>query len=156
MKGPAKVLLAATLIGLGTGMIYMLHSGKGGVVRDVPTYNTDASTTNTNTSTNTKVYDWARWDGESDPPNAKVIIYVDHSTDMGYGYGRIVGLAFNRMDKAISYIQISFGLYNDSGSKVGTCLDNMTNLGAGESWQFDAYCSNWTGGTYKIENVTYW
>lgn len=149
MKGPAKVLLAATLIGLGMGIIYTLHGGKGGVVRD-------RSITNANTSTNTEVYDWAQWDGEGDPPNAKVIIYVDHSTDMGYGYGRIVGLAFNRMDKAINYIQISFGLYNNSGSKVGTCLDNMTNLGAGESWQFDAYCSNWTGGTYKIENVTYW
>ncbi len=41
-------------------------------------------------------------------------------------------------------------------NKVGTALDNMNNLGAGETWKFKAMSVDTAnaGGTYKLDEIT--
>lgn len=101
---------------------------------------------------------WEMWDGnEENMPNTNVPIYVVEAVgNANYGYGNIRGIAQNRTLDNFDYIQITFGLYNSNNAKIGTCLTNMSNLSAGETWQFDAYCPAWTeGGNYRVDDVNY-
>lgn len=102
---------------------------------------------------------WATWDGTAENmPPAYVPVYVTSAEgNPTYGYGNIQGIARNRTTKRFSYIQITFALKNSNGAKIGTCLTNLAGLSVGEDWQFNAYCPQWTsGGTYEIQDVTYY
>lgn len=103
---------------------------------------------------------WAVWDDPDDldmQPNADIVIVKDGTENKGYGYGTIFGRILNRTGKRLSYLQISFSLYSEGGAKVGSCFDNISGLDSGETWSFQAYCSNYYGnGTYKIDSVSYW
>lgn len=111
-----------------------------------------------NSGSDVKVAKWAYWDGESDKPKASVLVTVDEASgNVNYGYGNIRGRIFNRTHNTFSYIQVTFGLYTESGAKFATCMDNMSNLGQLDVWEFNAPCLDWRAGTqYSIDDVTYW
>ena len=52
--------------------------------------------------------------------------------------GEITGTVLNRRAKNLRYVQVTFGLYDASGAKVGTALANVAGLEAGERWNFRA------------------
>lgn len=148
---PAKILLYSAIIAFLFGVFY------------IPIENRSKSTKTTDSSSssvpNPKVYKWASWDGnEEDIPNAKVLIRVLEAVgDNSTGFGHIRGGFYNRLDSKITYAQITFGLYNSSGNKIGNCFTNTSYIGAGEIWQFDAVCTDFnSNGTYKVEDVTYY
>jgi hypothetical protein len=55
-----------------------------------------------------------------------------------YSFISVTGKLKAINDKSYSYVQIEFGLYDQNGNKVGTASDNISNLGSGVTWQFDA------------------
>lgn len=50
----------------------------------------------------------------------------------------IEGTVKNNSNKTYSYVQITFSLYDSSGAKLGTAIDNLNNLAPGEIWKFKA------------------
>lgn len=73
------------------------------------------------------------------------------------GIGHIKGTVKNSTKNTYSYGQLNFGIYNSSGSKVGSCMDNISNLRAGVSWEFDAACFTWPeGAKYALESFTFY
>ena len=54
------------------------------------------------------------------------------------------------------YVSISFGLYDDSGSLLGTAMANITNLGEGTKWKFKAVGMPGEFDRCKVADVTAW
>lgn len=52
--------------------------------------------------------------------------------------GDVTGTVINRYGGNIRYAQIEINLYDESGSRVGSTFDNITNFAPGETWQFKA------------------
>ncbi len=50
----------------------------------------------------------------------------------------IVGTLQNTASFTISYVQITFSLFDKSGAQVGSAMDNINNLGPGTVWKFKA------------------
>ncbi|MCX7715047.1 MAG: zinc ribbon domain-containing protein [Clostridia bacterium] len=77
------------------------------------------------------------------------------STNDGYAIS-IEGTVKNNRSTAYSYVQITFGIYDKNGNKVGSAMDNVNNLGSGETWKFKAICLNSPGNgwTYKLDEIT--
>lgn len=65
----------------------------------------------------------------------------------------VTGQVKNNTDKNYSYVQIEIKMYKDD-TVLGTALDNMNNLGAGETWQFKALISDEECNRYTIEKVS--
>lgn len=67
--------------------------------------------------------------------------------------GEIIGTVVNRRGRSLSYAQVTFGLYNASGDKVGTVFANITQLEPGERWSFKAvtFKEGWT--SYRIAGL---
>lgn len=103
---------------------------------------------------------WATWDGEGDPPHANVVVVSgdavrnEHLPDMG----NIYGYAYNRTDKNLSYIQVTYGVYDTNHNKLSSCLANETNISADSGWKFKAICTNLptTQFIYRVDEVNYW
>ncbi|MCK9582942.1 MAG: FxLYD domain-containing protein [Endomicrobiales bacterium] len=55
-----------------------------------------------------------------------------------YGNTLISGIVKNNSQKNYSYVQISFGIYDKSGAKIGTAMANINNLRSGGTWKFEA------------------
>lgn len=106
------------------------------------------------------VQKWATWDMEEEAPNAYVLVVTGDATRNEYieSYGTIHAAVKNRMAKKISYIQVSYGIYSDSGAKLGSCFANESNIPADGIWEFDAACTNLplTQFHYRVDDVTYW
>lgn len=86
-------------------------------------------------------------EGEKCPSNAEYCYISGEAsgyTKYGYGYAR--GKIINNTGKKLSYIQVSLGIYNASGSKVGDCWDNLSGLNEDGIWTFEAYCTAWPQG----------
>ena len=86
-------------------------------------------------------------EGENCPSNAEYC-YIDgqSSGNTKYGYGYARGKIINNTGKKLSYIQVSLGVYDSSGAKVGDCWDNLSGLNEGGVWAFEAYCTAWPSG----------
>lgn len=67
--------------------------------------------------------------------------------------GEITGTVVNQRDRTLSYVQITFNLYDETGALVGTALANVNNLEAGGRWNFRAVTlsNRWT--TYKCTGL---
>jgi hypothetical protein len=66
---------------------------------------------------------------------------IDHSggvTDAGFAAVR--GTAKNVTDRRLSYVQIEARYLDSSGTRIGSGLDNVSNLGAGRECAFEATC----------------
>jgi hypothetical protein len=70
-------------------------------------------------------------------------------------HGReIVGMVVNRRNKALSYAQISFNLYDEAGAQVGSAAARVDHLDAGGQWNFKALAreDNWK--SFKVAELT--
>jgi hypothetical protein len=43
-------------------------------------------------------------------------------------------------DKNYNYLQVELETYDANGNRIGTLLDNITNLKTGQTWRFDLMC----------------
>ncbi len=78
-------------------------------------------------------------------------------TDSNDGFALYLeGTIRNNASKTYSYVQVSFGIYDNAGNKTGTAMANVNNLGAGETWKFKAICLTppTNGGNYKLDEIT--
>lgn len=73
----------------------------------------------------------------------------------GYFAHYISGIVKNNTTKKYSYVQITFNLYDKDGNKVGTALANENDLGAGETWKFEAIGFD-DFATYKLNEIIGW
>ena len=100
---------------------------------------------------------WKRLSSGDETCDAMACVVVDNASgNSQYGYGEIEGRALNNTGKDLSYMAVTFGIYNENGVKLNTCLANVSGLAYGETWQFSAPCTTWTANTkYKLESVEY-
>lgn len=54
------------------------------------------------------------------------------------GWIHITGQVKNNSGKMLNYVSIQFSLYDINDNVVGTAMDNISNLGDGETWKFEA------------------
>jgi len=67
---------------------------------------------------------------------------------------RITGIVENRRSRKLSYAQITFNLYDDSGAQVGSALANINGLEAGGKWRFEATSFGTRFSTYKFDDLS--
>ncbi len=148
MNKGLKIFLIATGVALAMGAWYNVMSANRDKHQPKPTSSTE--------STRYK-FKWRAWDGEHEMPNADIVVRSDHASgNPYYGYGNITGVAFNHSSEDYSYVQLTFGLYNENKQKFGTCLANMNSLRSGQTWAFDATCTDWQSNTsYMLEDVSF-
>jgi hypothetical protein len=68
--------------------------------------------------------------------------------------GEIRGTVINRRDRKLSYVQITFILYDSSGAQVGNALDNIIDLEAGATWRFRASTFGTDFSIYKFSELS--
>ena len=81
----------------------------------------------------------------------------EYTNGLGY-YVKISGALKNTGDSTYSYVSITFSLYDENGYNVGTAIDNMNYLGAGEIWKYEANSFTWFETppvSYKCSDITY-
>lgn len=66
----------------------------------------------------------------------------------------VTGKVRNTTQKAYSYAQITFNVYNGAGEQVGTPMANISGLESGSMWAFKAVALTGDGRTYKLQNIT--
>lgn len=72
-------------------------------------------------------------------------------------YGcRVVGVVANGTGKDCRYVQITIGFYSKNGAKIDSGIDNVLNLGAGESWQYEVYGLGSNISSFKIEDISWY
>lgn len=71
-------------------------------------------------------------------------------------YCHIVGVVANATGQDCSYVQITIGLYNKNGVKINSAMDNVLNLAAGETWQYEVYGYGSGISEFKIEDITWY
>ena len=105
------------------------------------------------------IYKWKTIkDGETCPSNARLCVVYDGGSGYAkYGYGTIKGRVLNNSGRDASYMQISMSVYNASGVKIGDCYDNVSGLGSGKTWAFEAYCTGWSEGVTSGDlDIAWW
>jgi cellobiose-specific phosphotransferase system component IIA len=66
-------------------------------------------------------------------PKVEILEQTDVS-ESGSTY--VVGTA--RAAESVSYAQLSFGVIDSGGNRIGTAMTNISNLKAGDTWKFKA------------------
>lgn len=69
---------------------------------------------------------------------------------------KISGVYTNKAGKDLSYVQVSYNLFDEDGNQIGTALANTNNLADGGTWKFEAFGSAAVDevASYKIGDVT--
>lgn len=69
---------------------------------------------------------------------------------------KITGTYTNTSGKELSYVQLSYNLYDSDGAQIGTSYANTTNLADGAAWKFEAICSKDADeiASYQLTDVT--
>lgn len=70
-----------------------------------------------------------------------------------YGVLYITGTVKNDSSKTYSYVQVTFNLYDDSGSQVGSTMTNTNNLEGGGTWKFRAGVLEDDAATFKLMGI---
>lgn len=67
-----------------------------------------------------------------------------------------VGVVVNNKSRDLTYVQITFNLYDKEGNLVGTALDNINNLKSGGTWKFKAmaFCDNDEIAGWELDSIT--
>ena len=60
----------------------------------------------------------------------------------------------SRRSRKLTYAQITFNLYDDSGAQVGTAMANINGLEPGGRWKFKATTFGTQFSKYKINDLT--
>ena len=50
----------------------------------------------------------------------------------------VTGIVKNNTDKDLSYISVTVPMKDSDGNKTGDAIDNVNNIGPGETWKFKA------------------
>lgn len=82
---------------------------------------------------------------------------VDGEELSGDAYScKISGVYTNKAGKDLSYVQVSYNLFDADGNQIGTALANTNNLADGGTWKFEAFGSAAVDqvASYKIGDVT--
>ena len=53
----------------------------------------------------------------------------------------ITGTITNNKDSDLSYVGVSYTLYDSNGAVIGNAYANASDVKAGQSWKFEAYCT---------------
>lgn len=79
---------------------------------------------------------------------------VTHIFDNTYSI-TITGVAKNVSGKQLSYVSITFTLFDSDGNQIGIAIDNTANLTNGTTWKFSAYGTT-TGApaTFRVSDIT--
>lgn len=83
---------------------------------------------------------------------------VEYNSYLGYS-AEISGVIKNNSFGLYDYVQVEFVVYDENGNNLGTALDNMNNLGAGETWRFNASLFSFPNArpaSFKLVEITYW
>lgn len=107
------------------------------------------------------------FDPEVDSPSASASKKLELSNlNMTYSYSeylgysvKITGTAKNIGGRNYSYASVEFTVYGESGSNLGTALDNINHLGKGDIWNFEATLFSFPKekpATYKLVEITAW
>ena len=87
------------------------------------------------------------------------------SSEMSYEYSEYLGYDVevngtikNNTSRDYSYVSVTFSIYDAQGNNLGTVIDNMNNLGAGETWRFSASLlyTDTKPVSYKLKEITKW
>lgn len=81
----------------------------------------------------------------------------DYSEYLGYDI-EVHGTIKNNTSKDYSYVSVSFSVYDSSGNNLGTVMDSINNLSAGETWSFTAellYTDSMPV-SYKLKEINKW
>ena len=86
---------------------------------------------------------------------------VENLSIEGDAYGisvTISGTFTNLTGKDLSYVQLSFSLYDSDGAQIDTAYANTSNLSADGSWKFEAIGAEDIENVadYELVDVTYW
>ena len=84
----------------------------------------------------------------------ELVALNDIQTDANSVTVTISGTVVNGSQKNYEYVQIEFGLYNDSGAKIGTALDNLSGLASGERWRYEAVGSSDSAARWELDTLT--
>jgi RNA polymerase subunit RPABC4/transcription elongation factor Spt4 len=79
---------------------------------------------------------------------------VTSETDSAATY--IKGVIKNNSGKDVSYVQITYNLFDKDGNQIGTALDNINNLAKDGTWKFKAIGLDVDGeiDTFKLGEIT--
>lgn len=72
------------------------------------------------------------------------------------GYCDVVGVVANATGYNCSYVQITVGFYNDNNVKIDSGIDNILNLNAGETWQYEVTGFGDGITSFKIDDITWY
>lgn len=73
----------------------------------------------------------------------------------GFAY-YVNGTIKNNTDKQYSYVQVTFNLYDASGTQIGTAMANINNLEGNGTWKFKAIGGTQNAASYKLAEITGW
>lgn len=158
-KPIGKIIIGVVAVLIVIGVIGNMAGGSTGGSASNPDSSTtvstsDSTSTNTNESTaTTSDSKEAPAEEKSEPAKEKYTI-ADETLDTSNQFAAaITGTLTNNTDKDVSYIQIEYVLYDESGAQVGTGFANTNNLKAGGSWKFEAYTTAKPEEVAKYERV---
>ena len=86
--------------------------------------------------------------------NVKMV--YEYNQTLGYSV-KITGTAKNATKKNYSYASVEYSVYDEDGANLGTALDNINNLAAGDTWKFEATLFSFPKtkpATYKLVEIT--
>jgi len=72
-------------------------------------------------------------------------------TDLG---GEITGTVINRRGRKLSYVQISFNIYDASGGQVGSAHANVNGREPDRRWNFKAHYFGGAFKSYKFDELS--
>jgi len=70
--------------------------------------------------------------------NLKIVSWSGSEGDIS-GQVTIEGTVKNTSGTTLSYAQIEARLYDTNGTRIGSGMDNVSNLRAGKSWQYEMF-----------------
>lgn len=91
--------------------------------------------------------------------NEKFSLIEDHISSESNSFSTYIeGRITNNSDKELSYIQVTYSIYDDEGNTIGTCIDNENNIDAYGTWKFNAICASGVQNVarYELKGITGW
>lgn len=100
---------------------------------------------------------YSEWDGRSAKnKRAEVLVETTDSIELSADSGAVSGYIYNESIRTFRHVEVIYGLYDSSGTRVGECLfsTNNAHLKSGAPLGFTAICNNWTENpTITLESV---
>lgn len=89
----------------------------------------------------------------SSEDRAQVKLVSSDWADGEYGGYAIEGRIRNVSGQTLDYVQVEINLLDGAGNVVGSTLDNVTNLGSGQTWRFSVPVTEEEAMDYKITAI---